>query len=777
MADPPGSDVVHVAGAVADGLDIDWDAAVEGAPVGQRRLFEQLRLLSSISRASGPPPGIDSVSATRHWGPFDIIEELDGGSYGRIYRARDTRVERDVAVKLLPGGSDAEVQALLEEARALARVRHPNVLTVHGADRFDGVAGLWTEFIEGHTLEYAVGTWGTAGPREAVGLAADVCAALSAVHAAGLVHRDVTARNVMREFGGRTVLLDFGGVRATDNAADTIAGTPLYLAPELFAGAPATRKSDIYALGVLIYLVLTGSFPVVGQTAAEIREAHRTGKRRLARDARPDLPPRLCRVIDRALAPDPQDRFASAGELQRELLAVYDLGSAPQAAPPVAWYRRGVPLWAVVVILLVAVAATLTWRPKPADGAGEMPVPLSPELWSVLDSYHDLAETAASRGNWADAQAGYTRAADRLTAAAGEWSAPAWLEKARAAQAGRRAGLLDAEGVEFAYTRALYTLAERAGAKQPMRSAIEAARATSFWEAGRLREASHALIRAIAIRERVLRSQEAAGDRLPVLGFDPATLESRLAEYAPTTDVDGDWIPDVVELATGLDPTKPDSDGDGVLDEEEDTDGDGIANGLEWSLAGDLANTYGFEGTGDPGLVLARWFGPATSTARPSINRLWRVSGPLLSYYTWRLSHAKQAEALTRGWRLLLRARPQRGFAFAGVDFLPNGRAFALCLMNGADGGVTAILPDRINLDEARRFEFPAAKADAVFELTYDPATRSATFRVDGQRVATGYTGLTELQHGEGLAFGTGNNLGAAPFGEAEFQLVLLQIR
>ena len=115
---------------------------------------------------------------------------------------------------------------------------------------------------------------------------------------------------------------------------------------------------------MLLFLVVTGSFPVAGQTAAEIREAHRTGTRRLARDARPDLSPRLCRVIDRALAPDPKDRYASAGELQRELLAVYDLGSTPQAAPPVAWYRRGVPVWAVALIVLVSVGAALTWRLK-----------------------------------------------------------------------------------------------------------------------------------------------------------------------------------------------------------------------------------------------------------------------------------------------------------------------------------------------------------------------------------------------------------------------------
>jgi hypothetical protein len=778
-ADVPEGGVAHVAGAVADGLDIDWAAALEGAPADQRAVVEQLRLLSHISRASGPPPGIDAVRVTRHWGPFDIIEELDRGSYGRVYRARDTRVDRDVAVKLLAGGSTAEVQALLDEARALGRVSHPNVITVYGADRFDGVAGLWTEYIDGATIQQLVNEMGPAGPREAIAIVADVCAALSAVHAAGLVHRDVTARNVMRSRGGRIVLLDFGWVGATDRSSHRLLGTPLYMAPELFEGGQASVQTDVYAAGVLLYHLVTRTFPVAGQTPSELRDAHRTAKRRDVSDARPDLPPRLCRVIETALAADPARRFASAGEMRRELQSADDFVAMPAAAPRVAWYRRSVPVWAVALMLLsTALAGGLAiWRIK-ADTVGEEArSQLTVDQWSVLDGYHDLAETAASRGNWADARAAYHRAAEGLTTAFGEHAAQVWVEHAKAAQAGLRSGETTPATADASYARALYAIAERAGAKQPLRATLEAARATNLWEAGRRLEASHALVRAIDIRERNFRSQSAAGDRLPSLGFPPSRLDEIVAQHHPAADRDGDWIPDAIEMAAGLDPAARDSDQNGVVDEEEDTDGDGIRNGLEWGLVDRVSNTLGFEGTADPSVLLARWVGPVTSTARPTRDRLWRVSGPLLTYYGWRVPQSKQVEALTRGFRLFLRARPQRGFVFAATDWLGTGPAFAMCVTKRDDGGVTVVLPERVDLEDARRFELPPTKADAVFELTYDPETRSAIFRIDGERVATGYDGMTEMQAGGGLVFGTANSLGAVARGEGDFQLVLLQIR
>ena len=124
----------------------------------------------------------------------------------------------------------------------LARVRHPNVVTVYGVDRHDGVVGLWMEFVDGLTLARVVATRGALDPREAALVGIDLCRAVAAVHKAGLVHRDIKAHNVMREGSGRIVLMDFGAgeLRTERSGAGSAAGTPLYLAPELFDGAPAT---------------------------------------------------------------------------------------------------------------------------------------------------------------------------------------------------------------------------------------------------------------------------------------------------------------------------------------------------------------------------------------------------------------------------------------------------------------------------------------------------------------------------------------------------------
>ncbi len=188
-------------------------------------------------------------------------------SFGSVYRAWDTRLECEVALKLIKASGVSRglrsVRAL-KEARLLARVRHRNVVRVFGADSHDGRFGLWMELIPGRTLEQQLTMQGPMGVSEAIPIGIDLCHALAAVHGAGLLHRDVKAHNVLREEGGRIVLMDFGtggDIRGTRNG-DTLAGTPLYLAPELFAGAKPSAQSDIYSLGVLLYHLVTGDYPV-----------------------------------------------------------------------------------------------------------------------------------------------------------------------------------------------------------------------------------------------------------------------------------------------------------------------------------------------------------------------------------------------------------------------------------------------------------------------------------------------------------------------------------
>jgi serine/threonine-protein kinase len=196
-------------------------------------------------------------------------------------------------------------------------------MVVHGAERIDGRAGIWTEYIRGETLAAEIARRGPLAGDEAARIGADVCAALAAVHAAGLLHRDVKAQNILRDAAGRIVLGDFGtGIELAEDAGVSdpqIAGTPLYLAPEIIDGTPATIASDLYAVGVLVYFLVTGGYPVRGRTLAEIKRAHGARERTPVGDARPDLPQGLIEVIDRLLDPEPAHRYETAAAVEAAL--------------------------------------------------------------------------------------------------------------------------------------------------------------------------------------------------------------------------------------------------------------------------------------------------------------------------------------------------------------------------------------------------------------------------------------------------------------------------
>ena len=271
----------------------------------------------SATRGSAPP------SAARTWGELDLLEEIGAGGFGRVYRARDPTLAREVALKVIAVRTPEQASAVLREGRLLARVRHRNVVTVHAARLLGDQVGLTMELVRGENLSDLVRRSGPMGAEEATVIGLSVCQALAAVHGAGLVHRDVKTRNVMRESGGRIVLMDFGAGREledlrTDRRLD-LSGTPLYLAPELFAGETASAASDLYSVGVLLFFLVTARYPTEGRTFSELALAHSLRRRRLLADVRPDLPPPFAAVVERALARDPAQRFETAGAMLRAL--------------------------------------------------------------------------------------------------------------------------------------------------------------------------------------------------------------------------------------------------------------------------------------------------------------------------------------------------------------------------------------------------------------------------------------------------------------------------
>ncbi len=259
---------------------------------------------------------VPAAGEPKSWRHLKIRGALGGGAFGTVFRAWEPRLEREVALKLLHHLDPAAEDAVVEEASLLARVHHPNVVAILGADRSEGCAGLWMELINGRTLKEIQDQSGPCSAEEATVYGLDVCRALAAVHLAGLVHRDVKAQNVMREAGGRVVLMDFGAAATGTGSGTTIRGTPFYLAPEVLQGEAPTVQSDLYSLGVLLFYLVSGDFPVLGNSLDSLREEHRHGRRRLLRDLRPDLPAAFVRMVDAALSARREERPATAGAME-----------------------------------------------------------------------------------------------------------------------------------------------------------------------------------------------------------------------------------------------------------------------------------------------------------------------------------------------------------------------------------------------------------------------------------------------------------------------------
>ncbi len=356
-------ELIRLAEDLANGRSIDWANATSSTSPSVLRAVEQLRVIQGIRRVQ---------SCT--WGPFELRERLATGTYGDVYVAHDPTLARDVALKLLRDDRmSARAQtAFVQEARKLARVRHANVVTIHGADVHDDRAGLWMELVRGRTLEEILREHGPLSAAEASRIGVELCGALAAIHAAGLVHRDVKTTNVVREDGGRIVLMDLGA--AVDLARDDSSlgeGTPLYLSPERVAGREATPADDVYALGVVLYRLVTGRYPVDARSWADLIARPRTS----LRDARADLPADFVRAIDRALSDDPSARFATAGELERAL--------AGATTTPHTRTTRPRLLWAAGVVLVLAAAGALVaraprTRPAPSPASAPAPVQRGP---------------------------------------------------------------------------------------------------------------------------------------------------------------------------------------------------------------------------------------------------------------------------------------------------------------------------------------------------------------------------------------------------------------
>jgi len=348
---------------ICDGEPVDWRRIRELLTnPSQETIADELASLEQFARASASELAVS-------WGRFTLVDVIGGGQFGTVYRALDPTLQIPVALKIIRprAGGAFNSERALQEARSLAKISHQSVVRVFGAERIGNDVGVSMELVEGRTLDAIVRERGPLSASEAVVIGLELCRALAAVHGAGLLHGDIKAHNVMRADGGRTVLMDFGAGRELSMVpaapGGDFAGTPIYLAPEVFAGANRTPTSDIYSLGVLLYFLVTGAYPVDGDTRTEMGRLHVQGTaRRPLRDARPDLPDGFIRTVERALAEDPRQRFATAGALESALTSTLASQPVPAPGPGPRWWQLGAIAAAVVIVAgIAAFAASRGW--------------------------------------------------------------------------------------------------------------------------------------------------------------------------------------------------------------------------------------------------------------------------------------------------------------------------------------------------------------------------------------------------------------------------------
>jgi predicted Ser/Thr protein kinase len=269
------------------------------------------------SAAGTPRPGERFAPGVVLLDRYRILGRVGTGGMGEVYRADDLTLEQEVALKFLPAdvSDDPELRRrFLQEARLARQVAHPNVCRVYDVGECEGQPFLSMEFVAGRDLASVLRSIGRLPQEKAIDIARQLCAGLAALHDRGVLHRDLKPANVMLDEDGRVRITDFGlaGVVDRVHAGDMRSGTPRYMAPEQLAGREVTPRSDIYALGLVLYEVFTGKPPFTADSVEKLAELHRSATPSRLSSHVTDIDPAVERIIDRCLAKDPARRPATA---------------------------------------------------------------------------------------------------------------------------------------------------------------------------------------------------------------------------------------------------------------------------------------------------------------------------------------------------------------------------------------------------------------------------------------------------------------------------------
>jgi serine/threonine protein kinase len=285
-------------------------------------------------------------------GPYEIQSPLGAGGMGEVYRATDTKLGRDIALKVLPAEMAEDPERLARfrrEAKALAQLDHPNIVTIHSVEECDGSHFLTMQLVDGLPLDRVIPQGGLP-VEQIVEIASALADALAAAHEKGIVHRDLKPANVMVSSEGRVKVLDFGlakDVGASDPAdatltsdhrtqAGMVMGTPAYMSPEQTSGRPLDHRTDIFSLGVVLHEMATGRRPFDGSSSAELVSAILRDTPQSVTEVRPDLPGDLARIVRRCLEKDPRHRLQTARDVSNEFRDLSRTASRSAVTPTTA---------------------------------------------------------------------------------------------------------------------------------------------------------------------------------------------------------------------------------------------------------------------------------------------------------------------------------------------------------------------------------------------------------------------------------------------------------
>jgi Tol biopolymer transport system component/tRNA A-37 threonylcarbamoyl transferase component Bud32 len=377
----------------------------------------------------GASTGSVSLSPGTTLGHYEIVALIGSGGMGQVYRARDTKLQRDVALKLLPTEATADPerrQRFEREARAVAALNHPHIVTIHSVEDVDGRVFLTMELVNGRPLSELIPRGGLPLDR-LLKIAVPLADAVSAAHARGITHRDLKPANVMVTAEGSVKVLDFGLAKQHDTAAQAdrietrgadiitgqgrILGTVAYMAPEQAEGKQTDARSDIFSLGVVLYEMATGERPFSGETSLSTLTAIMRDTPRPVTDINPAIPKELGRVIRRALVKDPDRRQQIGKDLRNELDEIRQelesgelVAQTARAAAAAATPPRRVPWVALAggVLVLAAIAAALAWSRRGASETaviGSDPIAVTVSTVTAEDGDENFPSLSAD-GKW-----------------------------------------------------------------------------------------------------------------------------------------------------------------------------------------------------------------------------------------------------------------------------------------------------------------------------------------------------------------------------------------